>query len=201
MSPAPCVFYREEVPVITLIKESDHQKMPWKNQQGTTSQILISPKGSSLAKLDFDYRLSSAPIKSAGPFSPFPSYQRILLPVSGAGFVLNGHPYATFEAAHFSGDEETHCELLKKEVTDLGLIYHPDRISANVRVLNLPFPLTLTLEPEKTYLCHLLSGQLAVQGKEVAINETLVVTGEESIHFECQKKTAIAFFTLQDVLK
>ncbi len=197
MSPAPCVFYREEVPVITLIKESDHQKMPWKNQQGTTSQILISPKGSSLAKLDFDYRLSSAPIKSAGPFSPFPSYQRILLPVSGAGFVLNGHPYATFEAAHFSGDEETHCELLKKEVTDLGLIYHPDRISANVRVLNLPFPLTLTLEPEKTYLCHLLSGQLAVQGKEVAINETLVVTGEESIHFECQKKTTIAFFTLQ----
>lgn len=86
-------------------------------------------------------------------------------------------------------------------MTDLGLIYHPDRISANVRVLNLPFPLTLTLEPEKTYLCHLLSGQLAVQGKEVAINETLVVTGEESIHFECQKKTAIAFFTLQDVLK
>ncbi len=73
MSPAPCVFYREEVPVITLIKESDHQKMPWKNQQGTTSQILISPKGSSLAKLDFDYRLSSAPIKSAGPFSPFPA--------------------------------------------------------------------------------------------------------------------------------
>ncbi|CAJ1809606.1 hypothetical protein LHJMPILO_01578 [Aeromonas veronii] len=197
MSPAPYVFYREEVPVITLIKESDHQKMPWKNQQGTTSQILISPTGSSLAKLDFDYRLSSAPIKNAGPFSPFPSYQRILLPVSGAGFVLNGHPYATFEAAHFSGDEETHCELLKKEVTDLGLIYHPDRISANVRVLNLPFPLTLTLEPEKTYLCHLLSGQLAVQGKEVAINETLVVTGEESIHFECQTKTAIAFFTLQ----
>lgn len=187
--------------MITLIKESDHQKMPWKNQQGTTSQILISPKGSSLAKLDFDYRLSSAPIKNAGPFSPFPGYQRILLPVSGAGFVLNGHPYATFEAAHFSGDEETHCELLKKEVTDLGLIYHPDRISANVRVLNLPFPLTLTLEPEKTYLCHLLSGQLTVQDKEVAINETLVVTGEESIHFECQKKTAIAFFTLQDVLK
>ncbi len=40
--------------MITLIKESDHQKMPWKNQQATTSQILISPKGASLAKLDFD---------------------------------------------------------------------------------------------------------------------------------------------------
>lgn len=183
--------------MITLIKESDHQKMPWKNKQGTTAQILISPKGASLDKLDFDYRLSTAPIKEAGRFSTFPGYQRILLPISGAGFVLNGHPYATFEAAHFGGDEETHCELLKKEVTDLGLICHPDRITANVRVLNLPFPLTLTLEPEKTYLCHLLSGQLTVQGQVVAINETLVVSGEESIHFDCQKKSTIAFFTLQ----
>ncbi|WP_421187691.1 HutD family protein [Aeromonas sanarellii] len=183
--------------MITLIKESDQLKMPWKNRQGTTAQILISPKGASLDKLDFDYRLSSAPIKTAGPFSTFPGYQRILLPVSGAGFVLNGHPYATFEAAHFSGDDETHCELLKKEVTDLGLIYHPERVSANVRVLNVPFPLTLTLEADKTYLCHLLSGELTVAGQAVAINETLVVSGEQSIRFECQKKTTLAFFTLQ----
>lgn len=183
--------------MITLIKESDQLKMPWKNRQGTTAQILISPKGASLDKLDFDYRLSSAPIKTAGPFSKFPGYQRILLPVSGAGFVLNGHPYATFEAAHFSGDDETHCELLKKEVTDLGLIYHPERASANVRVLNVPFPLTLTLEADKTYLCHLLSGELTVAGQAVAINETLVVNGEESIRFECGKKTTLAFFTLQ----
>ncbi|MFM4994924.1 HutD family protein [Aeromonas sanarellii] len=182
--------------MITLIKESDQLKMPWKNRQGTTAQILISPKGASLDKLDFDYRLSSAPIKTAGPFSKFPGYQRILLPVSGAGFVLNGHPYATFEAAHFSGDDETHCELLKKEVTDLGLIYHPERVSANVRVLNVPFPLTLTLEADKTYLCHLLSGELTVAGQAVAINETLVVNGEQSIRFECQKKTTLAFFTL-----
>jgi hypothetical protein len=31
----------------------------------------------------------------------------------------------------------------------------------------------------------------------LAVNDTLVVTGEESIRLECQKKTAIAFFTLQ----
>ncbi|MOA18166.1 hypothetical protein D3C78_1384630 [compost metagenome] len=63
----------------------------------------------------------------------------------------------------------------------------------------MPFPLTLTLEADKTYLCHLLSGQLEVDGRAVAINETLVVTGEESIRLECQKKTAIAFFTLQPI--
>ena len=31
----------------------------------------------------------------------------------------------------------------------------------------------------------------------VAINETLVVNGEESIRLECGKKTTLAFFTLQ----
>ena len=64
-------------------------------------------------------------------------------------------------------------------------------------MLNLPFPLTLTLEADKTYLCHLLSGQLSVQDQALAINETLMISGEESIRLECQKKTAIAFFTLQ----
>lgn len=185
--------------MITLIRESDQLKMPWKNKQGTTAQILISPEGASLDKLDFDYRLSSAPIKGAGPFSRFPGYRRILLPISGAGFVLNGHPYATFEAAHFSGDDETHCELLKKEVVDLGLIYRPERIAANVRVLELPFPFSLTLEADKTYLCHLLGGELTVAGQAVALNETLVITGEESVRLECQKKTTLAFFTLQPV--
>ncbi|MFQ2215000.1 HutD family protein [Aeromonas dhakensis] len=186
--------------MITLIKESDQLKMPWKNKQGTTAQILISPAGASLDRLDFAYRLSSAPIKEAGPFSKFPGYQRILLPISGAGFVLNGHPYATFEAAHFSGDDDTHCELLKKEVTDLGLIYDPARLSANVRVLNLPFPLSLTLEADKTYLCYLLSGQLTAAGQPMAVNETLLISGEHSIQFDCQKKSAIAFFTLQPII-
>lgn len=178
--------------MITLIKESDQLKMPGNSGH----QILVSPRGASLGRLDVDYRLGSTPIK-AGPLPRFPGYQRILLPISGAGFVLNGHPYATFEAAHINGDDETHCELLKKEGMELGLIYRPERISANVRVLNVPFPLTLSLEAEKTYLCHLLDGQLAAAGKTVAINETLVIEGEQSIHLECGKKTALAFFTLQ----
>lgn len=183
--------------MITLIKHSDQLKMPGKNKQGSAIQILISPTGTSLEKLDFDYYLGSAPIKAAGSLPRFPGYRRILLPISGAGFVLNGHPYATLEAAHFSGDDETHCELLKREVMDLGLIYRPERVSANVRVLNVPFPLTLSLEAEKIYLCHLLGGQLTVAGKTVAINETLLIKGEQSIHLECGQKTAIAFFTLQ----
>lgn len=180
-----------------LITVAQQRQMPWKNGKGSTAEIVIAPAGSTLARLDFDYRLSSAPIKEAGPFSRFPGYDRILLPISGAGFVLNGHPYATFEAAHFKGDDETHCELLKREVTDLGLIYDPDRLGANVRVLTLPFSLSLTLIPAHTYLITLLEGDLRVAQHALARGGTLVVTAEEDIRFECSKKASIAFFTLQ----
>ncbi|MCS3454514.1 environmental stress-induced protein Ves [Aeromonas sp. BIGb0405] len=182
-----------------LITVAQQRKMPWKNGKGSTAEIVIAPAGSSLAKLDFDYRLSTAPIKEAGPFSPFPGYARILLPVSGAGFVLNGHPYATFEAAHFSGDDETHCALLKKEVTDLGLIYDATKLDANVRVLTLPFSVPLTLEPAHTYLVTLLEGSLKVAEHDLAKGDTLLVSAQESIMLECSKKATIAFFTLRQL--
>ena len=99
--------------MITLIKESDQLKMPWKNKQGTTAQIHL-PCRRQPRQARFCLPAELGAHQGAGPFSKFPGYQRILLPISGAGFVLNGHPYATFEAAHFSGDDDTHCELLKK---------------------------------------------------------------------------------------
>ena len=68
---------------------------------------------------------------------------------------------------------------------------------AAATVDDLTTSVTLTLEADKTYLCHLLEGQLTVQGQQVAPGETLVVQGEESIRFECGKKTTLAFFTLQ----
>ena len=43
VSLAPLSPSRRGAIVITLIKESDQLKMPWKNRQGTTAQILISP--------------------------------------------------------------------------------------------------------------------------------------------------------------
>lgn len=183
--------------MFTLIPQSRYRPMPWKSGRGTTAEILVSPGGASLAALDFDYRLSMAPICEDGPFSPFPGFSRILLPIKGAGFVLNGHPYATYEIAHFDGSEPTHCALLKKEVTDLGLIYDPARIKANARVLNLPFSLSLTLEPANTYLVVLLDGTLEAGGHELQSGDTLSISGEPALALTCQKRATLAFFTLQ----
>lgn len=173
--------------------------MPWKNGQGETRELLLEPSGSSLDHLDFDYRLSMATIKSSGDFSRFPGYRRILLPVSGAGFALNGHPYATYEIAHFDGDEAMHCTLLKKEVTDLGLIYQPDKIKANARILTLPFTVNLTLEPDHRYLVTLLDGTLAANGQAMTAGDTLALQQESRLELVCSRRATLAFFTLQPV--
>ena len=183
--------------MFTLTPQTRYRSMPWKNGRGATAEILVAPSGASLAALDFDYRLSMAPIREDGPFSPFPGFSRILLPIKGAGFVLNGHPYATYEIAHFDGGEPTHCALLKKEVTDLGLIYKPARIKANARVLTLPFSLTLTLEPAYTYLVVLLDGALEAGGHGLQSGDTLSISGESALALTCQKRATLAFFTLQ----
>ncbi|GIQ81938.1 uncharacterised protein family HutD/Ves, partial [Kipferlia bialata] len=69
-----------------VIRVCDQRVMPWKNGKGSTAEILVSPPGTSLAKMDFTYRLSSAPVTEDGSFSHFPGFQRILLPIEGAGF-------------------------------------------------------------------------------------------------------------------
>ena len=56
----------------------------------------------------------------------------------------------------------------------------PARISANVRVLNLPFPSASPWRRTSATSAHLLEGQLTVQGQQVAPGETLVVQGRRA---------------------
>ncbi|MDO2948086.1 HutD family protein [Aeromonas simiae] len=183
--------------MLTLLSHTRYRQQPWSSGKGSTTEILSAPAHASLARLDFDYHLSMAPLKEGGPLPLFPGFSRILLPIRGAGFVLNGHPYTTFEIAHVDGETQTHCELLKREVTELGLLYRPSRVKANARVLTLPFPLTLTLEPANTYLVTLLEGSLQAAGQPLQVGDTLHLCGEESLALQCERSATLAFFTLQ----
>ncbi|GIQ90565.1 uncharacterised protein family HutD/Ves, partial [Kipferlia bialata] len=52
------------------------------------------------------------PVTADGAFSRFPGFQRILLPIEGAGFRLNYIPYDTHSPAVLSGGDDTHCALI-----------------------------------------------------------------------------------------
>lgn len=69
-----------------IIRAADCRAMPWKNGQGITTEIVVSPEGASLS--DFDWRISMAQVGADGPFSAFPGIDRTLCVLTGHGIRL-----------------------------------------------------------------------------------------------------------------
>lgn len=109
---------------IKILKPSDYQTTSWKNGGGVTTQIAIYPPEATLD--NFLWRLSSAQISQAGPFSKFEGHQRFLAILHGEGLNLKIDDHSkvlrTDDVISFHGKEAASCELLSTEVRDLNLI-------------------------------------------------------------------------------
>ena len=68
-----------------IISPDQFKTIAWKNGQGETTELAISP-GGTLA--DFDWRLSMASVVSDGAFSDFTGYDRQLILLNGHGIKL-----------------------------------------------------------------------------------------------------------------
>lgn len=179
--------------MITVIRKTNFIEMPWKNGKGITTQILIEPENAKLEKNDFYFRLSSAPIMQDTSFSLFTKKVRLLTPIKGAGFILNNDEYEKFEVAHFSGEEKTDCRLLKGPVVDFGVIYDPEKVKVQSKILNLKSGITFSLEEKNSYFVTVLSGELSHTEQTLSELETLHY--KEEIKCELQiRKAAVLFF-------
>ena len=76
------------MPTITprTIRHGDCPVMPWKNGQGSTTELAIEPPGAALD--GFDWRISIAELRGSGPFSTFPGYDRIIVQLDGPPMIL-----------------------------------------------------------------------------------------------------------------
>ena len=107
---------------------ADYRRVPWKNGQGATLEILREPADPTV---DFVWRLSVADVKSDGPFSAFPGYERVLVVVEGEGIVLRHNqdeqsvPLAWLQPYRFLGAWATECELIEGPIRDFNLIVRP----------------------------------------------------------------------------
>ena len=96
------------------IRSADCRVMPWKNGQGSTTELVVEPPGAALDA--FDWRLSIAELRGSGPFSTFPGYDRIIVQLDGPPMTLThgSDPPMALEqlVPHaFSGDDETTCAV------------------------------------------------------------------------------------------
>ena len=119
-----------------LIPSHNYITSPWKNGMGITTQMAIFPQDASLKELNFNWRISSASIKSENEFSQFLGFKRILTVVKGNGLILNQHTLKQFEVFHFDGSEKINCNLLDGPVEDLGIIYNPNKVNAEMKIIS-----------------------------------------------------------------
>lgn len=118
---------------------------PWKNGGGVTYQLAIFPTNSTLD--NFIWRVSIASISSNGPFSIFPSIDRVLLLLQGSGVEL----YSTtkpenpkllhtmnkcLDPYYFKGEENITSVLINNEqCMDFNVMTRRDKCNSSVKVL------------------------------------------------------------------
>ncbi len=107
---------------------------PWRNGGGWTREVAASRSGESA----FRWRVSIADVATAGPFSAFPGYHRVIMMVQGAGMALTVDGATTvidrcYQPFGFPGSAETTCRLLDGPIVDFNVIYALDeRVSIEV---------------------------------------------------------------------
>lgn len=116
---------------IRIIDSSTARQLPWKNGKGVTLELAIAPANAGLD--DFDWRISSARVESAGPFSHYPGIDRSLGLLSGAGLRLNLAEQISLEldshtpVVAFLGELDVQAELLDGPVQDFNLMSRRNR--------------------------------------------------------------------------
>ncbi len=126
----------------TLLRAADFKRALWKNGLGHTDEIAIHPPTADLRRGDFLWRLSSARIEQASPFSLFPEHDRALVVIAGQGLRLT-HTLEEGEetvelpalsAYDFPGDVPSRCELLGGAIQDLSVFFRKGQVEAQVDV-------------------------------------------------------------------
>lgn len=152
----------------------ESRAVPWKNGRGVTRELALWPRAASLERMDFDWRISSAPVDEPGPFSVVQGVERILVVTEGAGCeLLHGDlaPRARLRRLspyRFSGAWPTTAELPHGPVTDFNVMFVPARVQANVEALALGARRVREMLAAGHAFVHVPAGTLAAR-----------VTGEE----------------------
>lgn len=121
--------------MIEVIEPSQFTIIPWKNGQGTTTELAINAAGN---LDDFDWRLSIATVTSDGLFSDFSGYDRNLVLIEGNGISLQHDDKHVdilrerLDIASFSGSSKTYGRLASGAIKDFNIMTKSNKIIPNV---------------------------------------------------------------------
>ncbi|TNE61619.1 MAG: HutD family protein [Alphaproteobacteria bacterium] len=137
---------------------ADYRAMPWKNGQGSTTEILSVPTDEGDG---FKWRISIADVTADGPFSKFPHVDRTIMLIEGKGMVLDAGEAGTLDLSHpftpvpFEGDWPVYGRLLGGPVKDFNVMSDRRYARTDVAVMTLgavPQPVALKGAPIAVHL-------------------------------------------------
>ena len=163
--------YQDVSDYAVLLKASSYKQMEWKNGKGKTSEIAIFPAGASMDS--FLWRLSSAPIVESCDFSLFTMHNRILTLIEGKELLLEHDSKISLpfgEVFSFSGEKKISAALTTGPVVDLGLIYHKEKVQAQMKIIKFNKNPRSFAFKEKTILFFVISGSVSISTYPKEIN-------------------------------
>jgi environmental stress-induced protein Ves len=178
-------------PMVTqrTIRAGSTRVMPWKNGQGSTTELAVEPPGATLD--DFLWRVSIAELRGSGPFSAFAGYDRVITQLDGPPMSLThaGRSPVVLQplVPHaFSGDDETECAV-DGIAHDFNLIVRRGHARAALAVHRVDDCQALGGEFDAVTLLHLLEGELAASdGALLDAGDTRIEeAGEKAFYRSC----------------
>ena len=145
---------------VELVRFAEAPSMPWKNGLGTTTQLAIHPRSTSLDS--FAWRVSIARLSGSAAFSAFAGVERCLAMLRGEMTLLRAHvePVRMTTASppiSFPGDEPAEGRVESGTALDLNLMYRSGRWDATMHRMVLVAGRTLKTQAT-TMLCALVAG-------------------------------------------
>lgn len=156
-----------------VISSSAYRRSVWKNGLGHTDEIAIFPEGADLRAGNFLWRLSSARIEKASPFSAFPHHDRTLVILQGDGVRLT-HTFEgdedtvevpLLEPYEFPGDVPSRCELIGAGVQDLSVFVRKAEVDAVTHTVAVEEGRSYSWRPEGRWnFAYAVGGAFTVDG-------------------------------------
>ncbi len=148
-----------------ILRAADRVAVPWKNGGGLTREVAVHPPGSDLG--NFDWRVSLAEVRRAGPFSRFPEVDRHMAVLSGrVDLSMAGRERLTLSPDSppltFPGDLPAFAEPVRSPVTDLNVMTRRGRFVACLTRRSVAG--TVTVRPDADTTLFLALAPLTLRG-------------------------------------
>ena len=122
----------------TTVEMAEFRRMPWANGGGETTELHADVEEGSGRML---WRISMADVLSAGPFSHFDGYDRVLVLLEGHGISLSYEDGGTsqlsrrYDFAKFPGDIDTFATVSDGPIRDFNVIANRSSFKPDVSIV------------------------------------------------------------------